>query len=347
MESIPHAGSLLTSIGTVVCVVTLLTLCLPAHVIATVSTTNTPLSDTPHSTSIQPSFSSSLPQGSSITLTIPSSRLQTHSLADITDLLHVSFSSDTYISEPVTGETFSEPFQTFSEPFWTTFSSLSVALDIHHVSSSSDSQYDSISAISTTSLVLQPARPTPLSSVVESTTVPGSSYSPEVGGMNKSTTTVTTVSSQRTTVVSNDSVTKTTLDGIGGGTTTTTSPIFGNGSCSGNNTGCPEYNGRINMELSTPAIIGIAVGAAVFVIVVACMVIFLCRRRRTLSGSKADLSTYWDDNVTLSYINGHLDYPKDLSDEMVSLDNDSFLNSLDSMSFSNVWAGENAKHTNF
>ncbi|XP_046565500.1 flocculation protein FLO11-like isoform X2 [Haliotis rubra] len=340
MESIPHAGSLLTSIGTVVCVVTLLTLCLPAHAVSTVSRTNTPLSDTPLSTSIQPSFSSSLHPGSSITVTIPSSGLQTHGTTDITDLLHVSSSSDTYISEPVTGETFSQPFRTTSP-------SLSVGLDINHVSSLSVSQSDALSAISTTTLVLEPARPTPLSSVVESTTVPGSSYSPEVGGMNKSTTTVTTVSSQRTTVVSNDSVTKTTLDGIGGGTTTTTSPIFGNGSCSGNNTGCPEYNGRINMELSTPAIIGIAVGAAVLVIVVACMLIFMCRRRRTLSGSKADLSTYWDDNVTLSYINGHLDYPKDLSDEMVSLDNDSFLNSLDSMSFSNVWAGENAKHTNF
>ncbi|XP_046374695.1 hyphally regulated cell wall protein 1-like isoform X1 [Haliotis rufescens] len=327
--------SMVTRAGTVVCVVTLLTLCVPAHAVSTVSLTSTPLSDTPLSTTIQPSFSSSLHQGSSITFTILSSSLQTHGSAEITDLFHVSPSSDTYAT--VTGDTFGQLFVTSS-------ASLSVEPDIHHVSSLPSSQSDSLSAISSTTLVLEPARPTLLPSVVESTTVPGSSFSPEVGGMNKST---TTVNSQRSTGLSNDTVTKTTLDGIGGGTTTTTSPGFGNGSCSGNNTGCPEYNGRLNMELSTPAIIGIAVGAAVLVIVVACMLIFMCRRRRTLSGSKADLSTYWDDNVTLSYINGHLDYPKDLSDEMVSLDNDSFLNSLDSMSFSNMWAAENAKHTNF
>ena len=28
------------------------------------------------------------------------------------------------------------------------------------------------------------------------------------------------------------------------------------------------------------------------------------------SGSKIDLSSYWDDNVTLSYINGHIDIQK-------------------------------------
>ena len=36
----------------------------------------------------------------------------------------------------------------------------------------------------------------------------------------------------------------------------------------------------------------------------------LRRRGKMSSGSKIDLSSYWDDNVTLSYINGHIDIQK-------------------------------------
>ena len=38
---------------------------------------------------------------------------------------------------------------------------------------------------------------------------------------------------------------------------------------------------------------------------------------------------------------------QDNADEMISLDNDSFLNSLDSMSFTNTWTSDTSKHTNF
>ena len=34
------------------------------------------------------------------------------------------------------------------------------------------------------------------------------------------------------------------------------------------------------------------------------------QRVKMPSGSKIDLSSYWDDSVTLSYINGHIDIPR-------------------------------------
>ncbi|ESO95624.1 hypothetical protein LOTGIDRAFT_239413 [Lottia gigantea] len=123
-----------------------------------------------------------------------------------------------------------------------------------------------------------------------------------------------------------------------------------NVSCSDidNITDCKEYTGVNDRRLTTQEIIGIACGSAAFVLILAVIIGVCCaKKKQRLSGSKADLSTYWEDNVTLSYINGHIDLPRDYPDEMISLDNDSFLNSLDSMSFSNMWTAENAKHTNF
>ncbi|KAK7091126.1 uncharacterized protein [Littorina saxatilis] len=123
----------------------------------------------------------------------------------------------------------------------------------------------------------------------------------------------------------------------------------GNASCADTDAGCVVAeeggeDGRIKI------IVGVACGAILLVVLVGVVVGCLLRRRgKMTSGSKVDLSSYWDDSVTLSYINGHIDIPKDSADEMVSLDNDSFLNSLDSMSFTNTWTSDTStsKHTNF
>lgn len=128
-------------------------------------------------------------------------------------------------------------------------------------------------------------------------------------------------------------------------------PSGGNGSCTERDTGCVEYRGdedEEEEERRIKIIIGAACGAVLLVVILGVFIGCVLKRRGKMpSGSKIDLSSYWDDSVTLSYINGHVDIPKDSADEMISLDNDSFLNSLDSMSFTNTWTSDTSKHTNF
>ncbi|KAK6187035.1 hypothetical protein SNE40_006285 [Patella caerulea] len=123
-----------------------------------------------------------------------------------------------------------------------------------------------------------------------------------------------------------------------------------NVTCTGakNSSDCKTYTGQDSWSLPTSVIIGIACGSAALVLLLVVAIAICCtRKKHQLSGSKADLSAYWEDNVTLSYINGHVDLPRDYPDEMISLDNDSFLNSLDNTCMPNKWAADNAKHTNF
>ncbi|KAL8596999.1 hypothetical protein ACOMHN_050098 [Nucella lapillus] len=129
------------------------------------------------------------------------------------------------------------------------------------------------------------------------------------------------------------------------------SPSGGNGSCTERDSGCVEYRGEEDEEEEErriKIIVGAVCGTVLLVVILGVFIYCMVRRRGKMpSGSKIDLSSYWDDSVTLSYINGHVDIPKDSADEMISLDNDSFLNSLDSMSFTNTWTSDTSKHTNF
>lgn len=84
--------------------------------------------------------------------------------------------------------------------------------------------------------------------------------------------------------------------------------------------------------LGTTVTIGIAVGSAVFVIIIIVIVV-VCFVRKKMKEKK---SKAWVDNLTMSYIaDSNIDLTKDNYDEMISLDNDNFLNSLvDGHSFS-------------
>ncbi|KAH3710045.1 hypothetical protein DPMN_069511 [Dreissena polymorpha] len=93
--------------------------------------------------------------------------------------------------------------------------------------------------------------------------------------------------------------------------------------------------------LGTPVTIAIALGSAAFVIIIVVVVVCFVRRR-----IKEKKSRTWVDNLTLSYIaDSNADLTKDNFDEMVSLDNDNFLNSLvDGQAFSVYSSGNNTRH---
>lgn len=98
--------------------------------------------------------------------------------------------------------------------------------------------------------------------------------------------------------------------------------------------------------LTTPQIIGISFGAAVVILGISIPLICWMHKKYINRVSK-HYKEYWDDNVNLSYINGHLDAPREQNDDVISLDNDSFLNSLDSASFTNLWpSSDNSRRTN-
>ncbi|XP_076371438.1 uncharacterized protein LOC143257098 isoform X1 [Tachypleus tridentatus] len=62
------------------------------------------------------------------------------------------------------------------------------------------------------------------------------------------------------------------------------------------------------------------------------------------SKCSSDSCAYIDDSLRTSYMNSHIELPKDSIEEMSSLDNDSFLNSLEAVTIQNYWA-DNSKNT--
>lgn len=100
--------------------------------------------------------------------------------------------------------------------------------------------------------------------------------------------------------------------------------------------------------LGAGAIVGIIFGVLGVVVLVGGVFGYLIyhRRFRPLSEIKypTDNCGYVDDTLRVSYINNHIELPKENSEEMFSLDNDSFLNSLEAMTLQNYWA-EDAKNT--
>ncbi|GFQ67833.1 uncharacterized protein TNCT_402111 [Trichonephila clavata] len=106
------------------------------------------------------------------------------------------------------------------------------------------------------------------------------------------------------------------------------------------------------IKLSSGVVAGIVIGVLVCVTILSSAVIYLLYRKyngkctSVVEGKfNSDNCGYLDDSLRSSiYLNNHIELPKESSEEMSSLDNDSFLNSLETMTIQNYWA-DNSKNT--
>ncbi|XP_018017085.1 uncharacterized protein LOC108673728 [Hyalella azteca] len=123
--------------------------------------------------------------------------------------------------------------------------------------------------------------------------------------------------------------------------------------------GGPKLSGgvsaaRAEVDLGVGVVAAIISGVVVAVLLIVGLGLFVFNQRRSLNRPKAlgcdrgyansDSGGYLDDQCQSSYTTSHLDIPKGCSDDVISLDNDSFLNSLESMTIQNLWT-DNIKHT--
>lgn len=96
---------------------------------------------------------------------------------------------------------------------------------------------------------------------------------------------------------------------------------------------------------------GIVVGVVALLAILAGATTYVVLRKpflKLLNGqdkSSSENVAYIDDSVRTGYMNTHIELPKENSEEMTSLDNDSFLNSLEAVTIQNYWA-DNTKNTN-
>ncbi|XP_029835804.2 extensin [Ixodes scapularis] len=103
--------------------------------------------------------------------------------------------------------------------------------------------------------------------------------------------------------------------------------------------------------LSGGAVTGIVIGAVSLLALLAGAATYAFLRHpslRLLGGrdkSSSENVAYIDDSVRSGYMNAHIELPKENSEEMTSLDNDSFLNSLEAVTIQNYWA-DATKNTN-
>ncbi|XP_064480252.1 uncharacterized protein LOC135393863 isoform X2 [Ornithodoros turicata] len=111
--------------------------------------------------------------------------------------------------------------------------------------------------------------------------------------------------------------------------------------------------GRRNYALASGAVAGIVVGAISIVALLTGLATYIILRRpfvKLLNGndkSSAENVAYIDDSFRGGYMNTHVELPKESSEEMTSLDNDSFLNSLEAVTIQNYWADSTAtRNTN-
>ncbi|GBL91068.1 hypothetical protein AVEN_184444-1 [Araneus ventricosus] len=113
----------------------------------------------------------------------------------------------------------------------------------------------------------------------------------------------------------------------------------------------PSFDNQ-SLKLSPGVIAGVVIGVLVCVTLLSSAVIYLLYRRyngkcaSVVEGKfNSDNCGYLDDSLRSSiYLNNHIELPKESSEEMSSLDNDSFLNSLETMTIQNYWA-DNSKNT--
>lgn len=114
----------------------------------------------------------------------------------------------------------------------------------------------------------------------------------------------------------------------------------------------PSVESTASIRLNSGAVAGIVIAVLVCVTVITSAVIYLLYRRyngkctNVVEGKfNSDNCGYLDDSLRSSvYLNNHIELPKENSEEMSSLDNDSFLNSLETMTIQNYWA-DNTKNT--
>nr|XP_045599075.1 daf-12-interacting protein 1-like [Procambarus clarkii] len=107
-------------------------------------------------------------------------------------------------------------------------------------------------------------------------------------------------------------------------------------------------------SLTPGCIVGIVFGVLLSLVVILGVGGFVVWQRRTLNRPKvlgsdrgyagSDSGGYIDDQVRVSYVNSQIDTPKGSPEDLISLDNDSFLNSLESMTIQNLWT-DNIRHT--
>lgn len=125
-----------------------------------------------------------------------------------------------------------------------------------------------------------------------------------------------------------------------------------------NETSTPATVDRDSPNIESPdyplaggAVAGIVIGSIASVALLAGLITYIVLRRpflKLLNGqdkSSTDNVAYIDDSVRSSYMNTHIELPKESSEEMTSLDNDSFLNSLEAVTIQNYWA-DTSKNTN-
>ncbi|GAB6018659.1 hypothetical protein CHUAL_000337 [Chamberlinius hualienensis] len=110
----------------------------------------------------------------------------------------------------------------------------------------------------------------------------------------------------------------------------------------------PSSSSHLQSEFHLPAgtVAGIVVASIAFIGLIAAVLGCLALKRFRSYHAKTYENTYANDtfsyldNLQVSYINHHVELPKESSDEMFSLDNDSFLNSLEAMTMENYWADD-------
>ncbi|KAK3594831.1 hypothetical protein CHS0354_002882 [Potamilus streckersoni] len=122
-------------------------------------------------------------------------------------------------------------------------------------------------------------------------------------------------------------------------TITDTSDVHNNGS----DLGTDHHSFTQNAQLSTGVIAAIAVSSGFVIIILVIAIVFFIRKK-CFQKRKAP----WEDNLTLSYIaDSNFDLTKDNVDDLVSLDNDSFLNSLDCANSAPFPVCSSMKHYNY
>lgn len=110
--------------------------------------------------------------------------------------------------------------------------------------------------------------------------------------------------------------------------------------------GQPASESQVQAEAPLPAgtVAGIVVASIGFIGILATgLGLYMIKRLRglntkTYNGKFSGDSCSYLDSLQVSYINSHMELPKESSEEMFSLDNDSFLNSLEAMTMENYWA---------
>ncbi|XP_022256179.1 uncharacterized protein LOC111088976 [Limulus polyphemus] len=94
--------------------------------------------------------------------------------------------------------------------------------------------------------------------------------------------------------------------------------------------------------LSSAAVAGIIIGIVSVAVLTGMTFLLLhhkdyCKAVNKMD-SKCPPDSYIDNSLATSYMNNHIELPKESTEEMTSLDNDSFLNSLEAVTIQNYWA---------